>query len=262
MAVKVNHMTLICEGRCGRGRVRGTNQDNLFINGTWRQGHEDAVFCVSDRAEEGLYVVCDGMGGEQFGDEASELAVTHLQGATPSDFLRGGTEHLIAINAEICQLMMRRQARIGSTFVGLSVAGGQGRIINIGDSPAYLLRGREMTKLSCDHTRTQSLINMGIITPEEAAVHPDRHKLTQHLGIFPEEMIIEPHETDVLELQVGDVFLLCSDGLTEMLTQSEIADVLSSNDALPMQADRLYDAAMERGGKDNITLVIVSVAQN
>lgn len=207
-------------------------------------------------------MVCDGMGGEQFGDEASELAVTHLQDTTPADFLTGGTEQLLAINAEICRLMMRRQARIGSTFVGLSVVGSQGRIINIGDSPAYLLRKREMAKLSCDHTRAQSLVNMGILTPEEAAVHPDRHKLTQHLGIFPEEMIIEPHVTDVPELQIGDVFLLCSDGLTEMLTQSEIADVLSSNDSLHLQADRLYKLAMERGGKDNITLVLVTVSEN
>lgn len=255
-------MTLICEGRCGRGRVRGTNQDNLFINGTWRQGHENAVFCASDRAAEGLYVVCDGMGGEQFGDEASELAVTHLQGTTPADFLHGGTEQLLAINAEICQLMMRRQARIGSTFVGLSVVGGQGRIINIGDSPAYLLRDGQMTKLSCDHTRAQSLIDMGLLTPEEASAHPGRHQLTQHLGIFPEEMIIEPHETDVLKLQIGDRFLLCSDGLTGMMTQEEITDVLFSNDSLRRQADRLYESAMERGGKDNITLVLVSVCDN
>lgn len=256
-------MTLICEARCGRGLVRRNNQDNLFVNGKWRTAHEDTVFCLSDTAEaKGLYAVCDGMGGEQFGEEAAELAAAGLQGITPDGFMTHGEEILTGINGEICRLMQQRQARIGSTFVGLAVAQDRCRIFNIGDSSAYLLRDGELTKLTCDHTRAQSLVNMGFITPEEAAVHPDRNKLTQHLGIFPEEMVIQPHVTEEPELRSGDLFLLCSDGLTGMVPLSELAEVLCADSPLAHRADRLYALAEAHGGRDNITLVLVSVCDD
>lgn len=253
-------MKLICEGRCGRGALRQTNQDNLFVNGVWRKDISDpATIAFSDMAEEGIYAVCDGMGGERYGEEASLIAAQALAGIEPEDFFANGTEHLSQINQAICRLMRQRGSRIGTTFVGLTVWQEQGRIMNIGDSRAYLQRGGRLTKLSRDHTQTQRLMDMKLITPEQAATHPDRHKLTQHLGIFPEEMVIEPYVTQPFELRRGDLFLLCSDGLTDMLTEQEITLTLQTNMRLAEKVERLYQGAMRQGGKDNITVLLLQV---
>ena len=98
---------------------------------------------------------------------------------------------------------------------------------------------------------------MGLIDPQQAAGHPDRHRLTQHLGIFPEEMMIQPHETGPFSVEEEDRFLLCSDGLTEMLAEEEIAAHLSETADLGRAADLLYGEALRRGGKDNITVLLV-----
>ena len=98
---------------------------------------------------------------------------------------------------------------------------------------------------------------MGLIDPQQAATHPDRHRLTQHLGIFPEEMMIQPHETGPFSVEEEDRFLLCSDGLTEMLAEGEIAAHLSETADLGRAADLLYEEALRRGGKDNITVLLV-----
>lgn len=253
-------MKLICEGRCGRGALRQTNQDNLFVNGVWRKDINDhAAIAFSDVSEAGIYAVCDGMGGESYGEEASLIAAQALAGIEPEEFFANGAEHLSQMNQAICRLMRQRGSRIGTTFVGLTVWQGQCRLINIGDSRGYLLRGGRLAKLSRDHTQTQRLLDMGIITPEQAATHPDRHKLTQHLGIFPAEMVIEPYVSEGFELKKGDLFLLCSDGLTDMLQEQEISLILQSALRVSEKADRLYQGAMRRGGKDNITVLLVQV---
>lgn len=253
-------MKLICEGRCGRGALRQTNQDNLFVNGAWREdisNHE--VISFSDVSEEGIYAVCDGMGGESFGEEASLLAVRHLKAVSPQEFYERGPEYLLGMNQDLCHLMRQRHTRIGSTIVALTVSEERVRVINVGDSRAYLLRAGRLTRLSCDHTQTQRLVNMGLLTQEQVATHPDRHKLTQHLGIFPEEMIIEPYVYSLTFLCRGDLFLLCSDGLTDMLSDNDIVRTIQQNTRLKNRTDCLYHAAMQRGGKDNITVLMIQV---
>ena len=251
-------MKWIYEGRCGRGAVRQNNQDNLFVNGQWRRNlSEQELVSFSDVARQGIYAVCDGMGGESFGEEAALLATQSLYGVAPKTFFAAGAEHLCAINLEVCRLMRKRNSRIGTTFVGLTLLHGWGRIINIGDSRAYRLRNGRLEKLSRDHTQIQRLIDAGVTTPEQARTHPDRHKLTQHLGVFPEEMVIEPYVSKPFLLRRNDIFLLCSDGLTDMLTEQEIAVILQSDLPLSEKTDRLYESAMRRGGKDNITVVLV-----
>lgn len=252
-------MKLICEGRCGRGAVRQVNQDNLFVNGQWRA---DLTFqdmtAFSDVSDEGIYAVCDGMGGEHYGEEASLLAAEALRDVAPEDFFERGEGYLIGINTALCKLMRRRGCRIGTTFVSLTVSGGRGRILNIGDSRAYLLRAGRLIQCSRDHTQARQMVNMGILTEKQAAAHPDRHKLTQHLGIFPEEMLIEPYVSDAFPLKRGDLFLLCSDGLTEMLAEEELSRLLGEKVRVAEKAARLYQTAA-RGGRDNITVLLVQV---
>ena len=248
---------LICEVRCGRGAVRPENQDNFYLNGIWRDGSDSGKVSAAARILDGLFAVCDGMGGESCGDEASLLAASALDGMTPEAFSLEGPGRLQEVNLELCRRMRLRRVRIGTTFAGLWIAGGRAGILNIGDSRIYLLRNRMLKRLSRDHTQTQRLLDMGMITPGQASSHPGRHKLTQHLGIFPEEMVIEPYAPPPFALEKGDLFLLCSDGLTDMLTEEEITSLLSQRNRTGEKADRLYQAAMDGGGRDNITVMLI-----
>lgn len=253
---------LICEARCGRGAVRRENQDNLVFCGLWRNTPDDVLFTASAHKEEGLFAVCDGLGGEQFGAEASLLAAQMLAGVSAEEFSRQSTCLLQAINCSICALMEQRHARIGTTFAGLWVFGDEAGTVNLGDSRVYRLRTGVLERLSRDHTHVQRLLDMSAITPQQAAIHPGRHRLTQHLGIFPDELVIQPQGTGPFALLPGDRFLLCSDGLTDMLSEPEIATLLIQTVGLATAADRLYQNAMARGGRDNITVLLVENAPN
>ena len=136
--------------------------------------------------------------------------------------------------------------------------GGQAYAANIGDSRCYLYRDGCLSRLSEDHTAVQRLIALGIIEPAEAKTHPERHRLTQHLGIFPDELIIQPH-TVQLPVRPGDRFMLCSDGLTDMLEEEDLSALLRSQTAAPACAAALYQLAMQRGGKDNISVLFVGI---
>lgn len=253
-------MKVVCEGRCGCGRVRQDNQDNIFVGGEYRRDIQSReVFSVSFTGTEGIFAVCDGMGGERYGEEASFKAAAALEGVPVKRFFDRPEEYLLGMNEDICRLMRQRGAYIGTTFAGIAVRKGQCRIVNIGDSRIYLLRDGQLQKRSRDHTRVQQMVEMGILTAQEAAAHRDRHKLTQHLGIFPEEMVIEPHISQ-MAAQGGDLFLLCSDGLTDMLTDEEIRCLLQDG-TLAEKADRLYETAMDRGGKDNISVVLTQITK-
>lgn len=252
-------MEYLCEGKSGAGLIREMNQDNLYANGCMRVNPRDAaLFSCSDISSQGLYAVCDGMGGEQLGEEASLIGVRRLSGTNPQGFPEMADEILRSANAEICRLMREHgNVRIGTTFAALSVADGRAHAVNIGDSRCYLYRAGKLEQLSRDHTQTQRLIDMGLLSKTEARRHPDRHKLTQHLGIFPEEMIIEPYLSGAIEVLANDLFLLCSDGLTDMLTDEEILLELNADGDVGRKAEGLYELAMGHGGKDNITVILV-----
>lgn len=248
-----------CTGVSGAGLIRAVNQDNLFVNGQIKPDSKSSErFSCSDLSESGLYAVCDGMGGEQFGEEAALMGVSGLAKITPEEFPARACAYLRAVNADLCRLMRRRgNVRIGTTFVAISIAGDQGRVVNIGDSRCYLYRENSLEQLSHDHTQIQRLISMGFLRKADASKHPDRHKLTQHLGIFPEEMVIEPFVSDFIPIRAGDLFLLCSDGLTDMLTDEDILALLCKDGSVQDKTESLYALAMARGGKDNITVVLI-----
>lgn len=256
-------MEYLCEGKSGAGLIRTVNQDNLFINGHMRINIGDTgLFSCSDISSHGLYAVCDGMGGEQFGEDASMLGVRKLSGIDPRDFPKMAGDYLYSVNADICRLMKKHgNVRIGTTFVALSVADDCAHVANIGDSRCYLYRAGQLEQISQDHTQTHRLISMGLLSKDEARKHPDRHKLTQHLGIFPDEMIIEPYQPGAISVRENDLFLLCSDGLTDMLTDEEIRFELDKDGGVDQKVERLYELALLHGGKDNITVVLVQARE-
>ena len=243
------------------GRIRANNEDNFYLQGKIREDvslleAEAAGQFVSDRF---LAAAADGMGGEDRGELASLLAVQSLKPCTWDQAGSTAEESIRRANAAVCEEMERHGGRMGSTLTALYMDQGKALCCNIGDSRCYLLREGALTQLSTDHSKAENLIRLGVLTPEQAARHPSRHQLTQHLGIFPEEMVIEPAFSEPVTLQDGDRFLLCSDGLTDMVSEEAIARQLASPGSPEEQAEQLIRMALEAGGRDNVTVLTVQV---
>ena len=224
-----------------------------------RRDHNEDDF-VTFATDDGslVLVVADGMGGHQAGEVASAMAIEVLQrelaslGDDPSAALRAAIEQA---NREIWDEAERDpdKAGMGSTIVAAAVVGNQAYLANAGDSPAYLVRAGQTEQLTRDHGLVAEQIEAGLIREEDAEHHPYRHILTRCLGA---EANVEVELYPPRELQPGDVVVLCSDGLTEHVRKPEVA-VLAGTAADPTEAAQsLIDLANQRGGHDNITVVV------
>jgi PPM family protein phosphatase len=145
---------------------------------------------------------------------------------------------------------------MGTTVTAAVAGGGYLQLAHVGDSRAYLLRGGTLEQLTTDHTVVGELVRRGRLTPQQAAVHPERSILTRAVGLDPRVPVDLP---DPLELQPGDQVLLCSDGLTEAVADGRIAELLSAAQDGQVACQSLIDAANDAGGPDNITVVLVRV---
>lgn len=248
------------------GMKRKNNQDNFYINGftNKKRTHFLLKSFIASKKER-IFSVFDGMGGEKNGDVAAFIAAESLAKYRKrySNLFARFDEHMNAYvqsaNKNICEYIRDNNGvRMGSTMVTICVSPKQTEAVaaNVGDSKAYLYRNGEMKKLSEDHNQAQSMVNMGIITAEEARTHKDKSKLTQYLGIFQSEMIIEPFLSDNVIIKKNDIFLLCSDGLTDMLDNGEIMEILNQKKSLKSRAKGLVELANQKGGKDNVTVVL------
>ncbi|WP_153111941.1 Stp1/IreP family PP2C-type Ser/Thr phosphatase [Propionivibrio limicola] len=242
--------------------------------GRVREHNEDAVFANPDL---GLVLLADGMGGYNAGEVASSLAIMHLSSrigfslagrpacAThpPSgqpyahDCLRDSIQ---SANMAILQAAARHPecAGMGTTLAAALFFDNRVMVAHIGDSRCYRLRGEDFSLLTHDHSLLQEQLDEGKITAAEARLSPNRHVLTRALGAEADART-EIAEHDV---RLGDLFLLCSDGLTDMLPERQIKRVLQNNEAddLNTAACHLIDMANERGGRDNISLILVRIA--
>lgn len=249
---------------CGPGKVRTKNQDNFYLNGFFRHDPSDiSVQHMQNNAyDRALYAVADGMGGEHYGETASLIAVCDLNSVNVRVGAESVYHYLLKCNEDICHFIEKHNGeRSGTTFVGLCFRDNIFEVINIGDSRAYLLRGNAFEQISRDHTVVQQMLKIGIIAKSELRSHRERHKLTQHLGIFPDEMLIEPYAA-AGELEANDLFLLCSDGVHDMLDDDQIKRTLMSEAELEDKAAAIYSAVMEAGGKDNATVMLIRAQEN
>ena len=244
------------------GLVRGNNEDNFYINGRYKEDITEPFSRITDHArrDEYLYAVCDGMGGEDCGEEAALTAVETLAQYEKAGFDGKLAAYVSRTNQLICEKMKRMGgARIGTTLALLYIKDNQAMSCNLGDSRTYLFRDCKLRQLSKDHTQAQRLVDLGLLKQNEAKKHKDRNKLTQHLGIFPNELVIEPYISEMITLMQGDVFLLCSDGLTDMVSDDGIARVLLSEAEAETMSEMLVEQAIQNGGKDNVTIIVVQV---
>ncbi|XVX20278.1 PP2C family protein-serine/threonine phosphatase [Actinomycetota bacterium] len=225
--------------------------------GRVREHNEDAVV-VAD----GVYAVCDGMGGHAAGEVASRIvaeALAELGG-------RGGlTPDLVAAQLAAANERLHassqqhpEQGGMGTTAVGLAVAAGDGAdrwiAFNVGDSRIYRWTAGRLDQVSADHSEIHELLAAGLITPDEAAHHPMRNVITRSLGMDP----APAPDLWVLPAFPGERFVICSDGLTNELRDDQIQAILEACDDPQSAADALVQAALEAGGRDNVTVVVVA----
>lgn len=228
---------------CGTdvGRVRSLNEDAFL-----------------DRSEIGLWVVADGMGGHAAGDFASRTIVDGLEQIAPpsegSAFLREVEDRI-----QIAHTALRRESEargtggiIGSTVVVLIAWNRHYACVWAGDSRLYLLRDGVLRQVSRDHSLVQDLVEAGELAPEQAESHPQANVVTRAVGAVEDLILDKSHD----QIAIGDIFLLCSDGLTRHVADPEIAAVLSET-AASAAAQALIDLALERGARDNVTAVVV-----
>ncbi len=246
-------------GRTDCGPVRDNNEDALLLD-----------------PEAGIFVVADGMGGHAAGEVASDMAVraVHdiLMGAgdpdetrlvrdvesiDPADVMRERLRY--AMNQASHQIRRAADANpsrrgMGTTVVVLVIDAGRAHLAHVGDSRAYLYRAGRIERLTRDHTVVQNEIDQGRLTPEQARRLPHRNILYQSVGFNGP---VEP-DTSTRTVQAGDVFVLCSDGLTDVLDDEAIGAVIGAHrpDAL---ADALTETALDAGAEDNVTVAVVVV---
>jgi protein phosphatase len=219
------------------GRARADNEDNAY-------------------ARPPLYVVADGMGGAQAGEVASALAVEEFRGGLVSQGTAEQrlTERVQAANRRIFETAHRRLEHegMGTTLTAVYLDDSNLAVAHVGDSRAYIFRDGELTRLTHDHSLVEELIRRGKLTPEQAAAHPQRSIITRALGIEPEVEV----DTWTYPMREADVVLLCSDGLTSMISEPQIAEVLEQERDLDAAGERLIAEANAAGGRDNITVVL------
>lgn len=235
------------------GLLREENQDNYGIYDGTAEAPDKGL----------LLLVADGMGGEAGGATASKMAVDIIlehysksDGTDPAAVLREAFQ----ITAESIFQKSQREpglSGMGTTGTALAVIGGRGTLAHVGDSRAYRIRGGKFEQLTRDHTWVREMMDRGMLSEEDAKVHPQRNVLTQALG--SESSPTPQISPEPLRLEPGDSYLLCSDGLWGLVSDDEMLQITAEAGALETACARLVDLARQRGGHDNITVVLLEI---
>lgn len=242
---------------CDTGMVRKNNEDNFCFDGKFLEAENDGLrepVTAERPVKNGFYAaVFDGMGGENFGERASYAAARQMgrKKRTLAEFFLPEEKYLNDLAMELNDAVLKAQRelcteRMGSTMVSLCFSGRWVYTCNLGDSRAYRLRAGQLLRLSVDHVE------------ERPGRGTKKAPLTRYLGIDPEEMRIEPHIARG-EVKRDDVYLLCSDGLTDMLTDPEISGIMAKANDAKACVQELIQAALAHGGRDNITAVVCRI---
>ena len=231
------------------------------VVGMCRTNNEDAIyFPKSKDSKYNVYIVADGMGGCNAGEVASSTAVKSFleyleqKRKVGTDANREGVAY---VNQKVYEKSQESPDfwQMGTTFIVAAIdENNKLYIVYVGDSRVYLLHGEEpITQLTTDHSYVMELVRTGNISLEEAAVHPKRNLITRAIGI---RETVEP-DSVIVDVKEGDFILLCSDGLSNMLTNLEIESILKEEIDLQQKVDKMINLANEKGGFDNISLVLI-----
>ena len=235
-------------GQTDVGMMRTINQDSIFLS-------TEPIGKLPN-----LFVVADGMGGHKAGDVASKAAIerfvkyacqTHM--IDPTNILNAG---ILNVNEEIFDMANSNKDYngMGTTFVAAVIMDKHAYIANVGDSRLYIIN-RKIEQVTKDHSPVEDMVRMGVIAPDAARNHLKKNVITKAIGVQGSNTAAP----DIFEVELipGDTLLLCSDGLTNMVTDEEIMNIVKENDSLELAVSKLIAQANENGGKDNISAVLV-----
>ncbi|MCI1985636.1 MAG: Stp1/IreP family PP2C-type Ser/Thr phosphatase [Lactobacillus sp.] len=230
--------------------------------GRKRPNNQDYVGVFANQGAATLAIVADGMGGHQGGDVASEMAVSHIGYA----FEKTATIDIEAIVRWLVFELQKENSLIlekaqkytdltgmGTTLVAVIISGTRFVVANIGDSRGYLYRNGHLVQITEDHSLVNELVKTGELTPEEAKRFPQRNVITRSLGVSDDV----DADVTIYDMEYDDYLLLCSDGLTNQVSDTEIAAVLADRTPIGTKAQTLIDQANAAGGPDNITALII-----
>lgn len=228
------------------GNTREMNQDYLYSS-------EESVGKLSN-----LFLVADGMGGHKAGEFASRYVVEHIvrsiKGSKEEEAVRILSESIETANRKLKEYADAHQQMrgMGTTIVAAVIQGRTLLVANVGDSRLYIV-GDEITQVTQDHSLVQEMVRLGQMDPQSAKNHPDKNIITRAVGVS------EKVKIDIFErqLRAGEYIILCSDGLTNMVEDSVILQILHGAGSLSDKAERLIELANKNGGKDNITVIII-----
>ena len=251
------------------GCVRGNNEDNFYFNGDYMEEKEvnsGTMFRAVTTREHHLMCICDGMGGLEGGERASRIVVTGIRALDKPMSIQDVSVKIDAFAREASEQIQEDAKKSGSdsTKEGTTVAlvymtGGTMHVANIGDSRVYVLRNGTLIQVSMDHTRVYQMMLAGQLTKEQARKHPESNRIDHYVGM-PKERISNDfvfHKN--CSLCNSDRVFICSDGLSDLLSDEQIEEILANN-ASPMDAaQQLIELALEMGGKDNTTVMIADV---
>jgi len=237
-----------------RRPIRWSSAEDTNV-GLVREVNEDSIISLPEIQ---LWAVADGMGGYEAGNVASNMIVKCLGEITNksslNEFIDSVEDSLIDVNHRILEYadIMLDGRTLGSTVVSLAIKGHVGICLWAGDSRLYRFRNNNFIQLSRDHSQVEELVQQGFLTPEEAEIHPDSNVITRAIGASPEVYI----DINVFSVQLGDTFLLCSDGLYNMVPKDEMSQILSSM-PLTEAVDTLIQKALDNGANDNVSVILV-----
>ncbi len=229
--------------------------------GRVRRANEDYFFAKMVLPEEYLFIVADGMGGHQAGDVASKLGTDTFVSAYKNyrnqskDIVESLRLAIEEANKKILELALRDNDKrgMGTTFTAIVLKDYVGYIVHIGDSRIYIIRNNKMQKLTKDHTFVEKMLEEGKISKSDARNHPQKNILYMSLGV---REYLTPQIIENLQFEDGDILLLCSDGLTNMIEDKTIKEIIYSTD-IDSAVNLLIDLANRNGGTDNITLEVI-----
>lgn len=255
------HKIIHAAVRSGMGKIRHNNEDAYYMNGSYKSMQEmdqEAAMALDSPMAGALFAVCDGMGGQDNGEVASFTAVSGMKDLqaylTGRDF------------STIMQSWVRQADRAvanatnggGCTIALLYFQENSINVAHIGDSRIYRMHQGSLIQLTRDHSKVEMLLAAGMISPEEAREHPQRHVITRHLGMKT-EATCEAAIGRKLPAMNGDRYVLCTDGITDMLENQQIEEICLHTQTANQCAEKLYQASMAAGGRDNLTVIVLDL---
>ncbi|MDE6677652.1 MAG: protein phosphatase 2C domain-containing protein [Ruminococcus sp.] len=265
--IKLNNMPeddsgIIVSVASDTGKIRSSNEDNFYCDEIGYRITKNCSYKKKIRSQRCIFAVCDGMGGESYGELASQIAVetlaklsTEINSAESNKLHKAVNKYADEANRHICDMAEEKLCnRSGSTLAIVCIVDKYIYTFNIGDSRVYFFLNDTIKQVTEDQTLAMRKLKANIYTEEEAKNSPDAHKITSFLGVDDRRIGLNSLEYKPFELGDGKI-LICSDGLTDMCSDEEIKEILSSN--YENDAEILVKKALENGGEDNVTCMVI-----